>query len=195
MYPMKLDFSPLDAKTAKIADIQHLYTLDDLREATNVLVDRMLELISDARDEDVTFQPIDPKAHDPFAQGAGEENMAWTLGHVIVHTTASAEEAACLGSEMARGVAVEWRSRYEVPWESVTTIAQCRHRLEESRRIRLAYLNAFPDEPHLEVLFTKLENYWGALNAVGRVITGLYHDHDHVGQITEIMRQAREKRA
>jgi hypothetical protein len=58
-----------------------------------------------------------------------------TLAHVIVHTTASAEESRLSGGRDARGVPNHGRSRYEVPWQSVTTIDQCRHRLEESRRM------------------------------------------------------------
>lgn len=46
-------------------------------------------------------------------------HLAWNLGHVIVHTMASAEESAALAAELARGVEYHGRSRYEVPWETV----------------------------------------------------------------------------
>ena len=52
-------------------------------------------------------------------------------------------------ADLARGVAFHGRSRSEVPWETVTTIAQCRARLEESRRMRLASLDMWPDQPYL----------------------------------------------
>ena len=35
---------------------------------------------------------IDLDADDPYAEAADEATMAWTLGHVIVHATASSEE-------------------------------------------------------------------------------------------------------
>jgi hypothetical protein len=42
--------------------------------------------------------------------------LPWTLGHVIVHITASAEESAFLAAELARGVHRRTgRSRFEVP--------------------------------------------------------------------------------
>jgi hypothetical protein len=75
----------------------------------------------------------------------------------------------------------------------VTTIAQCRGRLEESHRIRLASLDLWPDPPHLETL-TEL---WGSLpptNAYGRFVLGLVHDEAHLGQIEDIVRQAKSAR-
>ena len=73
------------------------------------------------------------------------------------------------------------------------TIEQVIHRLEESRRMRLAFLDAWPDEPHLDNLWRKREDHYGALNAVGRTLLGLKHDSDHLGQISDIMQQARAK--
>jgi len=115
------------------------------------MIDYMLGLIADSQDADVTLVPHDPLANDTFASNAAEVGLAWTLGHVIVHTTASSEEAAFLAAEIARGVPFRGgRARYEVPWESVTTIQQCRDRLEESRRMRLASLDMWPQPPHVE---------------------------------------------
>jgi hypothetical protein len=108
---------------------------------------------------------------------------------VIVHTTASAEEAAFLAAEMARGVQPHGRSRYETPWEMVTTIAQCRQRLQESRRMRLASLEMWPDEPHLENVY---EAWPGGppVNVLGRFVLGLRHDSDHLDHIAKIVHQA-----
>jgi hypothetical protein len=158
------------------------------------MVDAMLSLIADATDVDVVFQPVDPAAHDSFAANEADVKLAWTLGHVIVHSTASGEEGAALATELARGIEIKGRSRYEVPWETMKTVAQLRARLEESRRIRHAYLNAWPDEPHLELA---MPPYPGAeaVNAVGRYASGLRHDDSHLGQLAEIMRQARTARA
>ena len=114
-------------------------------------VDKMLALIAECKDADVTFEPVDPEAHDPYAESAEEVELAWTLGHLIVHTTASAEESAALAAELARGVGFHGRSRSEIPWQEVTTVAQCRERLAESRRMRLASLGMWPARPSMTV--------------------------------------------
>ena len=77
------------------------------------------------------------------------------------------------------------------PWQDVTTIEQCRHRLEESRRMRLASLDIWPDEPHLDNTY---KTYMGPVNAVGRFVLGLKHDDAHLDQITEVVRQAHAAR-
>jgi hypothetical protein len=123
------------------------------------------------------------------------------LGHVIVHVTASAEEAAYQAVELARGVRYRrLRSRYEVPWQTVTTIEQCRQRLEESRRMRLASLDMWPDKPFLANTYklqigpaVVTEGYPQA-NCVVRFLLGLMHEDEHLDQITEIVRQARAAR-
>jgi len=168
-------------------------TRDDLGNLTNEMVNTMLDLIADCIDADVTFVPQDPTANDPHAATEAEVKMAWTLGHVIVHTTASAEESAALAAEMARGVPPHGRSRYETPWQTVTTLAQCRQRLEESRRMRLTSLDMWPDEPHLGDLYEA----WPSgpqVNAMGRFVFGLMHDNDHLDHIAEIVHQAQAAR-
>lgn len=123
----------------------------DLRRLTNEMIDDMLAAIGGCTYVDVVFVPVDPEANDPYADNAADAELAWTLGHVIVHTTASAEESAALATVLARGAAIHGRSRYETPWQTVTTIAQCRQRLEESLRMRrLASLAMWPDPPHLD---------------------------------------------
>lgn len=189
-----LDFTPVRERTMTIADLCANLTVADLRMLTNEMVDTMLALIAGCTDADVVFQPVDPAADDPFAASAEEASIAWTLGHVLVHTTASAEESAFLAAEMARGVPNHGRSRYETPWESVTTIAQCRQRLQESRRIRLASLDLWPDAPHFELTYSPWRSA-GEINCVARFVLGLYHDDDHLTQIAEIVRQAQAARA
>ena len=165
-------------------------TVDDLRDLTSEMVDTMLSLIVDCVDADVVMEPLDPEADDPFAATPEEINLAWNLGHVVVHTTASAEESAAIAAELARGVEYHGRSRYEVPWTEMRTIAGCRQRVEERRRMRLASLEMWPAEPHLE----NSHEVWPErpkVNAVGRFALGLMHDESHLGQIQEIVRQAR----
>lgn len=187
-----LDFTAVKNGSRSFADLAASLTKADLYKLTDEMIDTMQEIVADAIDEDVVFVPHDPNANDPF--GVTEENnLAWTLGHVVVHATASSEESAALAATLARGIAVDGRSRYEVPWESVTTIAQVRQRLEESRRMRKALLDAWPNEPHLDVTVTYAAlPQVGTLNAVARFILGLFHDDSHLDQLREIMRQGRE---
>ncbi|HVU67348.1 MAG TPA: DinB family protein [Ktedonobacteraceae bacterium] len=185
-----LDFSVVKSGSQTFADLAAGLTKADLYRLTDEMIDTMQEIVADAVDADVTFVPSDPEANDTFGKPE-EANLAWTLGHVIVHATASSEEAAALALVLARGLPVEGRSRYEVYWETVTTVAQVRHRLEESRRMRKAMLDAWPDEPHLDVTYAPFPRA-GEINAVARFILGLYHDTDHLGQLREIMRQGRE---
>lgn len=184
-----LDFQSVREKRLTMAELCARLTVEDLRVLTNEMIDAMQVLIAGCSDEDVCFQPVDPKANDPYAATADEENVAWTLGHVIVHVTASAEESAVLAAELARGVENHGRSRYEVPWESLTHIEQCLLRLEESRRMRLASLDLWPDQPHLDLTYRPWPSA-GDINCVTRFVLGLRHDDDHLEQIADIVRQA-----
>ncbi len=184
-----LDFEAVREKRLTMAELCAGLTVDDLRALTNEMVDTMQALIANCSDAEVVFQPSDPAADDPYASDTADVNVAWTLGHVIVHTTASAEESAFLAAELARGVENHGRSRYETPWETVTTIAQCRARLEESRRMRLASLDLWPDEPHMDNTYTPWPSA-GPIDCVRRFVLGLRHDNDHLEQIADIVQQA-----
>lgn len=188
-----LDFSPVRNKEIKISQLAATLTPADLAHLTDEMIDTILGLIAGCTDADVTFVPEDPQANDTFAINPDEVSLSWTLGHVIVHTTASAEESAFLAAELARGVAFHGRSRAEAPWQAVTTIAQCRHRLEESRRMRLASLELWPDPPDLDNSYEVAPGS-GPTNALTRFVRGLSHDDSHLGQIAEIVRQARAAR-
>ncbi len=180
------DFTPLRNRSQTVAEFSKDLTKADLQKYTNEMLDTVLDIISSATDADVVFVPVDPQAKDTF--GKPEDlDLAWTLGHVVVHATASSEEGAALSSSLARGLAVEGRSRYETPWETVTTVAQLHQRLDESRRIRLAFLDAWPDEPHLDII---QELSFGTFNAVSRFLVGLLHEDSHLEQMREILRQA-----
>lgn len=192
--PAMLNFDSVRGKQITIDELCAQLTPDDLRRLTSAMIDTMLDTISTCVDGDVGFVPVDPHAEDPHAETAEEYAMPWTLGHVIVHVTASSEEAAFLAAELARGVPYrEGRSRYELPWQSIATVDQCRRRLEESRRMRLASLDLWPEPPHLDNLFPS----WRGnkhYNAVVRFVFGLWHDHNHLEQIREIVRQAQQAR-
>lgn len=166
---------------------------EHLRRMTNRMIDHMLALIADCTDADVVFVPSDPEANDTFASTQAEVHLAWTLGHVIVHVTASAEESAFLAAELARGVQREGRSRYETPWQAVTTIQECRERLEDSRRMRLATLEVWGQPPHLDNTYSPRPGVFH--NAVSRFVAGLTHDEAHVAHIENIVKQAKAARS
>jgi hypothetical protein len=170
-----------------IADL----TKDDLSRLTNEMFDTILDLIRNCTDTDVKFVPDDPDAYDPYAEDEKDVDLAWTLGHVIVHVTASCEESAALAAELARGVEFHGRSRWEVPWQSVITISECRQKLIESRRLCLASLDMWPDEPHLDNFYQSNPES-PRINAVGRYVYGLSHADSHLMQIQEIVRQTKE---
>jgi hypothetical protein len=185
-----LDFTPVRKKQLTITELGDSLNRENLKTLTNEMVDRILEMIKDCIDADVVFSPDDPKAFDPDAATKEELHMSWTLGHVIVHTTASAEEAAFLAAELARGAdRREGRSRREVPWTSILTIEACRKRLEESRRMRLATLDVWPDQPYLDNTYSYLPTA-PKINAIGQFLFGLMHDDSHLDQIADIVRQA-----
>jgi hypothetical protein len=189
-----IDFGPLRRKEKSLQDLATGLSRDDLGELTREMVAAQLSAIKDATDEDVVLVPDDPEANDTFASQAEDVGLSWTLGHVVVHATASSEESAALALSLARSLAVEGRSRYEVPWEQARTAAFIRHRLEESLRMRLAMLDAWPDKPDLDNFYTP---YAGRppMNALSRFLGGLAHDDSHLEQLQKIMEQVRARRA
>ncbi len=186
-----LDFQPVREKKIALQELVKGFTKADLQCELNEMYDEVLRLIADCIDAHATFEPVDEKADDPYAV-QGEEAISWTLGHVIVHLTASMEESASLASELARGVEYHGRSRWEVPWAEATTIEFCRARMAESRRMCLASLEIWPEPPHMENTYIVVE---GALphTCISRFASGLKHASDHLGQIAEIVRQAKQK--
>jgi hypothetical protein len=187
-----LDFTPVRNKEMSYAELVADLTVDDLRDLTNEMVDDQLALIADCTDVDVVFEPHDPDAADPYAEDEADRDLAWNLGHLIAHVTASSEEGAALAAEMARGVVRDGRSRSEVPWQTVTTVAQCRERLEESRRMRLASLGMWPDAPYLNNV--KMSERAGKIDAFVRFVFGLSHDQGHLAQIEKVIAQGKESR-
>ena len=182
-----IDLGPIFRRERTAAEVVGHLTLADLRRESAALFDNIQQLIGACVDSDVTFQPADSHA------SAEQEGAGWTLGHVIVHLTAGSEENAFLGAELARGVPLQGRSRYETPWEEMQTIAQVRERLEESRRMTLACLDIWPDAPQL-TLEAELWPGGPSMNAIARHTLGIGHGHDHLDQIAEIVRQSQAAR-
>ena len=194
-----IDFSPMrdgDVSYLEYAAREKIGPAE-LKQLSDESVDYLLGLLDGLSDADVVFDPEDPEADDPFAV-EGEENIGWTFGHLIAHVTASSEEGAALSSLLARGVAASERPRYETPWRDIRTAAQARQRLEESRRMRNAYLETWPDAPLLEVCRAVSERFtarFGEMNAPAAFLFGLSHEVGHYEQIEEVKRQALAARA
>jgi hypothetical protein len=188
-----IDFEPYRRGEKTLPEIAKGLRPADLARLTDEMCDLQLQLISAVEDEDVVFTPDDPEANDTFAATPEEVGISWTLGHVIVHTTASSEEAAANALNLARGVEILGRSRSEVPWQSVHTANQIRARVDESRRMRLAMIQAWPDQPNLDLTYTAREGT-PPRNAIAQFIGGLAHDDSHLEQVRRIVVQAREAR-
>jgi hypothetical protein len=182
-----LDFAPVTRGERRLADMAPTVTLLDLQAATNAQIDMMLTLIRDLSDAQTQAVAADPEAPD---------GIGWNVAHLLAHVTASSEENTAVSSILARGIAYPWepRLRAEVEWTTLTTTAQCIQRVEESRRMRLGYLSAWPDEPRLDIYRTlpaEFVAYVGELNAVGSVLLGLLHEANQFAQLREIIAQAR----
>ena len=168
-----------------------------LKRLSDESIDYLLSLLDGLEDADIVFDPEDPNADDPFAV-EGEEEIGWNFGHLMAHVTASSEEGAALSSLLARGVPAAERPRYETPWRDIKTVAQVRQRLEESRRMRNAYLETWPDAPLLDVCRDVSERFtarFGEMNAPAAFLFGLSHEVGHYEQIEEVKRQALAARA
>ena len=187
-----IDFTPMRSGEVNAIEFARQFTREDLKKYSDESIDFLLDTISDLDDADVTFDPIDENANDPYAV-EGEEHIGWSIAHLIVHVTASTEEGAAFSSLLARGIPVEDRLRWETPWRDVTTKAQLVQRLEESRRIRNAYLETWPDNPHLDVYRKVSENFikkFGKSNAPVSFLFSLSHEVGHYDQIKEVKQQA-----
>ncbi len=176
------DFLGIMAGSASPSEAFSGVPVADLPRLTDEIYDAVTAIVGDASDAEVVFVPDDPNANDPPGVG-------WTIGHVVVHLTAGLEEAAALGSALARGAGITGRSRSETPWETVTTAAQVRDRLTESRRMTQAFLVTWPNHPDLTSTDTPVPRF-GPLNAVARHLLGVMHAHGHLAQLRETRRQA-----
>lgn len=98
-----LDLTRVRSKEMTFAELVADLTVRDLRDLTNEMIDFQLDLLAECTDADVVFVPQDPEANDPYAADTADAEIAWTVGHLVVHVTASSEESAALAAEMARG--------------------------------------------------------------------------------------------
>lgn len=188
---MTINFAAYHNKQKTLSEMSAGLGIADLHRLLDEQYDYIEAQLEGLNDAEVTYIPLDPEAYDPYAADEAEIKLAWTLGHVIVHLSASAEEATAQATNLARGVKVRGRSRYETPWQSVKSASQVLKRLAESRRMQHALLEAWPTEPDLELTYTPA--YPGAQprNAIGYFISGLAHSDSHLKQIENILTQAR----
>ena len=153
-----LDFSPVFTGQKSVSDITAGISTSDLPARTVEIYDAFDSRLEGLTDAEATFIGKDPTDEDANAQG-------WNVANVIVHLTAGLEEWAAIGATLARGVEVTGRSRYETPWETVTTAEQVFQRMAESRRISIGYLSVWPEEPRLDIV-QSLVDFFGSQNAV-----------------------------
>ena len=176
-----IDFTPIREQGVVFGPFAATTDYHQLVPLTAEIYATIRRIIAAADDAGVTFVPRDPAQTDPAEPG-------WNIAHVVVHLTAGMEEAAAHAVTLARGVAVEGRSRYETPWESVQTGAQVAARLAESERMCNGFLQAWPDTPDLALTITPVPHF-GPLNATARYLLGVMHADGHLEQLRETMRQ------
>lgn len=187
-----LDFTPVHERKVTMHEFTEHLTPADLRALTEESIASLLDVLEGCTDEEIVFVPEDPDANDPYASDPGDGNLAWTIGHMVVHACASGEEYAFISAELARAVEYHGRSRIEVPWQLVKTVDQCRAKIRESRRMRLAALEVWPDRPDLGNGYQPWrETDW--VNCVGIFAWGIAHDQEHRGWIEKIRRQYAER--
>lgn len=180
-----IDFSAIRSGKATYADLISHISSKDLRPSTDKAFEAVRSSIASATDVVVTFVPHDP-------QSSEEDERGWTLAHVIAHLTAVLEGDAALASVLARGVQIEsgLRLLYETPWEEIQTVEQIQARLAESQRICHAYLDTWPEQPHLDTTVT-LGPLLGPMNAIGTHMFAIGHIFMHYEQLKDIIRQAK----
>ena len=178
---MNIDLTPVYAGKIAYSDILRDLHHVDLYRLTDDLFVSLESQLASATDAAVLFIPHDPAASDPVEQG-------WTLGHVVAHLTATLEEAATVAVLLARGVSVEQRLRFETPWEQLSSLQLVLARLQECRRICRALLDAWPDEPHLDITMTLIPLI-GPMIAIGFYVLGISHGQEHLPQLDEVLHQ------
>lgn len=181
------DLPPADAlfsSPIRLSEVARGVDRFDLAGLLDEVFDAMDAALAGATDADVVFVPDDPQATD------SEEGQGWTAGHIVAHVTAGLEEVSSAASTLTRGAEMTGRPRYEVPWETLASGEAVRWRLAESRRMCRAFLETWPDAPHLENTYTPFPSL-GPLNGPMRLLLSLGHARGHLPHLEEVLRQAR----
>lgn len=196
---MTIDFMPVFDEEQQLSDYAAQFSVADLRQASVDSVALLTSYVAGLTDAEITYAPQDPDADDPFAD-EDEQEIGWGIGHLVAHVTASCEEWAGYSSLLARGVAypAEPRLRYETAWRDIDTAEMALQRLQESLRMRLAYLDAWPDAPDLELkreLSPRFIARFGEFNATTCFLFGLQHEVGHYDQFEDVREQIEAARA
>src|SRR5579885_3449993 len=180
---LKIDFAAVLAGTKTLAEETKGLTLADLQAETKELFDGLQSQIANATNQAVVFVP-----HDAAATSGDERG--WPVTHIVTHLTAVVEECCAVAAQLARSVELDGQVRlgHETPWESLQTVEQVRARLAESRRIALAFLDAWPDEPNLQATITRFPAF-GPMNAISLCVLGIGHGLLHQQQIADTLSQ------
>jgi hypothetical protein len=192
---LQIDFAALTNEGSEPVEFAKPFSKNDLKTAINDYLDSISDIIKDLNDSQLIFQPVDETANDPDAKTTAEISMAWSIAHLVLHVTASLEEGAAVSSLLARGVAIGGRFRYEPDWRDVTTSKQVNHRLAESRRMCLAYLDTWPDEPHLDTyrIYPPDSRHANTkMNAPASLLFSLKHLSGHLDQFRNTVEQAKK---
>ena len=179
---MLVDFAAVRAGQITFGDAVRNLQSADLRRALDELFRAVEAALTGASDATIAFTPHDPEATDHSEQG-------WPVSHIVAHVTATLEDTLSGAAMLARGVEIKERLRYETPWESLSTLQKVQARLRESQRMTRALLDAWPDEPHLELTVTLIPQL-GPVNAIGLGALGVAHGQMHIDQLRETVRQA-----
>jgi hypothetical protein len=188
---MLINFQLVYNRAITLSDLAERYSNADLCSALNNYVDYTRQMISGVSDEQAQHIPHDPNADDPYAASEAERHAGWSLIHIIMHVTASAEEAAAFSSILARGIPIGGRLRHETDWREVLTCAEVIERLEECQRICLGYLATWPDVPDLTTTRIMPEGMtWMKPNAPTQFLAGLLHWQAHIPQMRGLTEMA-----
>ncbi len=192
---LQIDFAALSIEGSEPLEFAKHFSHSDLKFAVNAYLDAISDIVKDLNDAQLTFEPVDVEANDPDAKTTAESKMAWSIAHLVLHVTASLEEGAAFSSLLARGISIDGRLRYEPDWRTVTTLKQVVERIEESRRMCLAYLETWADNPYLDTyrIFapdSRLANT--KMNAPASLLFGLKHLAGHLDQFRNTAEQARK---
>lgn len=187
---MLIDFEPVIQRQRTLFDFANRFGPPELKDMIAGYVAFTRQVIEGVNDEQLLQIPEDLQADDPFAAAEEDRHIGWSLAHLVLHVTASAEEGAAFSSILARGITIGGRLRYEDDWRQVRSRAEVLERLEECQRMCLAYLETWPARPHLETLRILSGKLSGMkVNALTSYVWGLYHWHQHVEQFKKVAEQ------
>lgn len=189
---MLIDFGAVYRDEISLYNLSKRFTSSDLRRYLDAYVEATQSIVHSVKPAQLFVIPNDPVADDDGAENKEDRHAGWSMAHQVLHATATAEENAAVSSLLARGISMIGRVRYEGSWRKVTTVDQVTARVAECRRICLAYLDTWPESPHLETLRMYPENPNPVMvNAPTAFVNGLLHWHGHIAQLAQVADQER----